>query len=201
MSVAGRANGNDVVEGVPVEGVPVEGVPVEGVPVVGGGFGDGGLGGGGLGGGGGGLPTQMLPTTMMPTTAANVVPSDDEAIAAHLDVGTNRSSVHVAPESDDVQILPLSATAASFVPSDDEVIDFQSFVDPMDVTSVHDPTSWPHRSRVVTSDDVQMLPPSTTTANFIPSDDEAIARKSSRHGLFPPPRTNDSHVAPESADL
>jgi hypothetical protein len=62
------------------------------------------------------------------------VPSALEVIASHFFVEPmDVISVHVAPESVDVQMLPLYSTAASFVPSWLEVIDRQTFPDAREV--------------------------------------------------------------------
>ena len=65
-----------------------------------------GLGGGGLGGGGlgGGSLLQMFPDK---TTAASLVPSLDEVMEIQVVLPTEVSSVHVAPESVEVQMFPL----------------------------------------------------------------------------------------------
>ena len=46
-------------------------------------------------------------------------------------------SVHVAPESVEVQMFPLLTTAASLAPSLDEVMETQPLVLPTEVFSVH----------------------------------------------------------------
>ena len=86
----------------------------------------------------------MLPLLVTPgpglhdrTAAASFVPSADEVIAPQaFQDPTEVSSVHVSPESDDLQMLPKKTAAASFVPSDDEVIAFQFLADPKKVSSV-----------------------------------------------------------------
>ena len=50
---------------------------------------------------------------------------------------TEVSSVHVAPESVEVQMFPIQILAASLVPSLDEVMEFHSFPLPVEVFSVH----------------------------------------------------------------
>ena len=60
------------------------------------------------------------------TTAASLVPSLDEVMEYQdfaLPVGV--FSVHVAPESVEVQMFPPLTTAASLVPSLDEVMEYQ----------------------------------------------------------------------------
>ena len=92
------------------------------------------LGDGGLGG----TLLQMFPLF---TTAASLVPSLDEVMEYQfLVLPTEVSSVHVAPESVEVQMFPLIAlftTAASLAPSLDEVMDPQLLVLPTEVSSVH----------------------------------------------------------------
>ena len=80
----------------------------------------------------------MVPASSPCATAASFVPSDDEVIADQSLVDpTDVSSVKVAPESADLQMLPPLTAATSFVPSDDEVIEYHLLVDPTDVSSVH----------------------------------------------------------------
>ena len=112
--------------------------------------------------------------------AASFVPPDDEVILPHSwVVPTDVSSVQVAPESVDVQMLPSLTAAASCMPSADEVIERQSLPAPVDVFSVQVAPE---------SADVQMLPslsmgpalahkvPSlTATASFVPSADETMS--------------------------
>jgi len=73
------------------------------------------------------------------TTATSLVPSLDEVIEDQLfPLPVDVFSVHVAPESAEVQMFPPQTTAASLVPSFDEVIDCQFFVLPGEaVFSVH----------------------------------------------------------------
>ena len=72
------------------------------------------------------------------TVAARVVPSPDNVMACQFFMPPLEvSSVHVAPESADVQIFPPQTDAASLVPSLDDVMPYQLFAPPMDVTSVH----------------------------------------------------------------
>ena len=76
------------------------------------------------------------------TTAASLVPSLDEVMEYQfLVLPTEVSSVHVAPESVEVQMFPLIAlftTAASLAPSLDEVMEYQPLVLPGEaVSSVH----------------------------------------------------------------
>ena len=61
-----------------------------------------------------------------PTTAASLVPSLDEVMDLQPFVPpTEVSSVHVVPESVEVQMFPPLTTAASLVPSLDEVMEYQ----------------------------------------------------------------------------
>ena len=58
-----------------------------------------------------------------------MVPSLDEVMDFQFFVPpTELSSVHVAPESVEVQMFPLLTTAASLVPSLDEVMDRQQVI-------------------------------------------------------------------------
>jgi hypothetical protein len=69
-----------------------------------------------------------------------LVPSLDEVMALHFFVppGEEVFSVHVAPESAEVQMFPFSTTAASLVPSLDEVMPLQPPVFPAEeVVAVH----------------------------------------------------------------
>ena len=86
----------------------------------------------------------MLPAT---TTAASLVPSLDEVMDhQRFALPVEVFSVHVAPESVEVQMFPLSTTAASLVPSLDEVIDHQPFALPWRCSqSTWHPSLW--RSR------------------------------------------------------
>ena len=61
----------------------------------------------------------MFPPAFPNVTAASLVPSLDEVMAFHSFVlpGEAVFSVHVAPESVEVQMFPPSTTAASLVPS------------------------------------------------------------------------------------
>ena len=73
-----------------------------------------------------------------PTTAASLVPSLDEVMDLQPFVPpTEVSSVHVAPESVEVQMFPPLTTVASLVPSLDEVMDRQFFALPGKTYSVH----------------------------------------------------------------
>ena len=66
-----------------------------------------------------------------------MVPSLDEVIECQLlPLPVEVFSVHVAPESVEVQMFPTS-TAASLVPSLDEVMDCQLLPLPVEVFSVH----------------------------------------------------------------
>ena len=82
-------------------------------------------------------------------TAASLVPSLEEVMARqYFTPPTDVSSVQVAPESVEVQMLPspperslrvtrgFLATAASLVPSLEEVMPYQNFGAPTDVSSV-----------------------------------------------------------------
>ena len=67
-----------------------------------------------------------------------MVPSLDEVIERqYLPLPVEVSSVHVAPESVEVQMFPTSTVAASLVPSLDEVMDCQLLPLPVEVFSVH----------------------------------------------------------------
>ena len=89
------------------------------------------------------------------TTAASLVPSLDEVMEYQfLVLPTEVSSVHVAPESVEVQMFPLIAlftTAASLAPSLDEVMDPQLLVLPTEVSSVS-----PRGARVCGGPDVSV---------------------------------------------
>jgi hypothetical protein len=78
---------------------------------------------------------------------------------------TEVSSVHVAPESVEVQMFPLQQLAASLVPSLDEVMECQSLPLPVEVFSVHVAPE---------SVEVQMFPLETTAASLVPSLDEVM---------------------------
>ena len=80
----------------------------------------------------------MFPLIALFTTAASLVPSLDEVMEYQfLVLPTEVSSVHVAPESVEVQMFPLLTTAASLAPSLDEVMETQPLVLPTEVFSVH----------------------------------------------------------------
>jgi len=67
-----------------------------------------------------------------------LVPSLDEVMEYHcFPLPVEVTSVHVAPESVEVQMFPDETTAASFVPSLDEVMEYQALVLPTEVSSVH----------------------------------------------------------------
>jgi len=109
-------------------------------------------------------------------------------------MGSTILSVHVPPESVDVQMLPLWVVAASFVPSLLEAIADQNPPTPT-VTdlSVHEPPE---------SAEVQMWLgtsafPEATAASFVPSLLEAIPRKSVSV-VFTGPSVQ---VTPESVDV
>ena len=69
-----------------------------------------------------------------------MVPSLDEAMEYQsFAPPTEVSSVHVPPESVEVQMFSALTTAASLVPSLDEVMEYQSFALPTEVFSVHVP--------------------------------------------------------------
>ena len=72
----------------------------------------------------------MFPTLL---TAASLVNSLDEVMERQ-PLPTEVSSVHVAPESMEVQMLPFCTTAASLVPSLDEVMELHCFMLPTDVS-------------------------------------------------------------------
>ena len=66
-----------------------------------------------------------------------MVPSLEEVMPRQFFVApTDVSSVHVAPQSVEVQMFSPEATAASLVPSLEEVMPRQVFVAPTDVSSV-----------------------------------------------------------------
>jgi len=70
--------------------------------------------------------------------AASLVPSLDDVMPIQVFVPpVDVTSVHVAPESTDVQMCSRTARAASLVPSLEDVMPYHLFVLPMDVTSVH----------------------------------------------------------------
>ena len=87
------------------------------------------------------VEVQIFPPAFVTcVTAASLVPSLDEVMDAHSFVlpGEAVFSVHVAPESVEVQMFPLSTMAASLVPSLDEAMERQFFVLPGEaVFSVH----------------------------------------------------------------
>merc|ERR1719321_1339594 len=94
-------------------------------------------------------------------TAESFVSSLLEAIAVQsLPPSITVLSVHMPPESVDVQMFPPLTTAASFVPSLLEEIPSQFWP--------KEPTGLPVHIRPE-SGDVQMLPPATTAASFAPS--------------------------------
>jgi hypothetical protein len=68
-------------------------------------------------------------------TAASLVPSLEEVILRHHWLPMELSSVHVSPESVEVQILSALPTAASLVPSLERVMLYQSFELPTEVSS------------------------------------------------------------------
>ena len=74
-------------------------------------------------------------------------------------------SVHVAPESVEVQMFSALTTAASLVPSLDEVMEYHFLMLPTEISSVHVPPEFV---------EVQMLPFRTTAASLVPSLDEVI---------------------------
>jgi hypothetical protein len=115
-----------------------------------------------------------------------LVPSLDDAIADQSFVLVMEvTSVHVAPESVDVQMFPCQTVAASLVPSFEIVIPCQALVLP---TSVHVAPE---------SVDVQIFPCQTVAASLVPSLDDAIKY----HFFMPPVEVFSVHVAPESVDV
>jgi len=78
-------------------------------------------------------------------------------------------SVHVAPESVEVQMFSALTTAASLVPSLDEVMEYHFLMLPTEVSSVHVPPEFV---------EVQMLPFQTTAASLVPSLDEVMEYQS-----------------------
>ena len=82
----------------------------------------------------------MFPPELSNVTAASFVPSLDEVMEFQAFVlpGEAVFSVHVAPESVEVQMFPFRTTAASLVPSLEEVMEYQFFPLPGEaVFSVH----------------------------------------------------------------
>jgi hypothetical protein len=76
------------------------------------------------------FPIQIL--------AASLVPSLDEVMEFHsFPLPVEVFSVHVAPESVEVQMFPPQTTAASLVPTLDEVMELHCFPLPVEVFSVH----------------------------------------------------------------
>ena len=79
-----------------------------------------------------------------------MVPSLDEAMEYQsFAPPTEVSSVHVPPESGEVQMFSALTTAASLVPSFDEVMEYHFLMLPTEVFSVHVPPEFV---------EVQMLP-------------------------------------------
>ena len=95
------------------------------------------------------------------TTEARLVPSLEDVMPLHcFEPNTEVSSVHVAPESVDVQMFPSQTTAASLTPSLEDVMPNHFFMIPVEVTSVHVAPE---------SVDVQMFPSQTVAASLVPS--------------------------------
>ena len=115
--------------------------------------------------------------------AASLVPSLDDVMPYQYRLLPEGStSVHVSPESVDVQILPPSTVAASFVPSLDIVMPRQTRVLALDV----------HVSPE--SVDVQMFPLKTVAASLVPSLDDVMPAHICVLAL-------DVQVSPESVDV
>ena len=129
------------------------------------------------------------------TTEARLVPSLEDVMPLHcFEPNTEVSSVHVAPESVDVQMFPSQTTAASLTPSLEDVMPNHFFMIPVELTSVQFAPE---------SVDVQMFPsltvfpwfPSqTTAASLVPSLEDVMPLQS----LVLPTEVSSVHVAPES---
>ena len=122
------------------------------------------------------------------TTAASLVPSLDEVMEYQFfALPVEVFSVHVAPESVEVQMFPPLTTAASLVPSLDEARAYQYFPLPVEVFSVHVAPE---------SVEVQMFPFRTTAASLVPSLDEVMEYQD----FALPVGVFSVHVAPESVE-
>ena len=131
------------------------------------------------------------------TTEARLVPSLEDVMPLHcFEPNTEVSSVHVAPESVDVQMFPSQTTAASLTPSLEDVMPNHFFMIPVEVTSVQFAPE---------SVDVQMFPsltvfpwfPSqTTAASLVPSLEDVMPLQSL---VLPISNVTPSHIKSTSA--